>query len=361
MKHMTAGCIALCCGLFVGIGSVTAAPCPCNGNVNNDTIVNVLDALCIIECQNGDCSCCINSCDINCDGVVDQLDVNADDPVNIDNTWLCLFAGGSAETCCPVIVTGACCNTTTGTCAGAVQEAECTATNEIWTEATDCANVTCQAPTTGACCDTSTGGCDNGVLQSACTGASLTWTEGANCAGVFCPTPPIGACCNLGNGLCEDEVFQPVCSGPDFVWTPGTACTAISCSVPPQTPCTCNGNVNNDTTVNVVDAVCIFECQNGDCSCCINSCDINCDGVVDQLDANADDPVNIDSTWLCEFVGGSPESCCSAEFQTQLGQTPAIPATTDWTMLGFFTGMAAFTAFIVRSRKPSMTFESAGD
>jgi len=74
--------------------------------------------------------------------------------------------------------------------------------------------------------------------------------------------------------------------------------------------CACNADVNDDGVVTILDGICILDCyQNDDCSCCVNSCDVNCDGVVDELDAHQD-LVDVDSTWLCLFEGGSAAQCC---------------------------------------------------
>ena len=104
--------LGLAFGICLSAGQ--AGACPCNGDVNDDGVVNVLDGVCIRECVGGDCSCCVNSCDINCDGVVDDGDA-AEDIMNQDSTWLCLFQGGSVEACCPG-PTGACCDLATGIC-----------------------------------------------------------------------------------------------------------------------------------------------------------------------------------------------------------------------------------------------------
>jgi hypothetical protein len=51
-------------------------PCDCNADVNNDGgLPNFSDVSAVFDCTQGDCSGCINSCDINCDGAVDACDV----------------------------------------------------------------------------------------------------------------------------------------------------------------------------------------------------------------------------------------------------------------------------------------------
>ncbi len=244
---------------------LVAQSCPCDGDVNQDGIVNVNDWICIQDCKGGDCSCCLVSCDINCDGVVDDQDAG-EDPLNEDSAWRCLFIGLPPATCCP-------------------------------------------GPT-GACCDLSTGVCQDGVVEIDCTGVDLVWSEGLVCSQVSCPAPPTGACCYLGNGMCQDGVVEADCLGADYVWTSDAPCSAVECSVPPQDPCPCDGDVNDDGFVNVIDSVCIQDCKAGDCSCCPVTCDINCDGVVDDRDAG-DDPLNDDSVWYCLFIGSPVEVCCA--------------------------------------------------
>lgn len=142
-----------------------------------------------------------------------------------------------------------------------------------------------------------------------CTGADLTWSVGESCSPDLCPNPPGGACCNLGNGQCQDNYLQVVCVGNDLVWIEETLCANVACSVPPQDPCPCDANVDNNGIIDINDAVCIMECRGGDCSCCLSSCDVNCDGVVDEGDAS-DDIFETPSAWLCRFRAGAPEACC---------------------------------------------------
>ena len=69
--------------------------------------------------------------------------------------------------------------------------------------------------------------------------------------------------------------------------------------------CLCNGEVTDDGNNNVQDAAAIIDCVRGDCSACVNSCDVNCDGRVDFVDMGVQ--------W-CQFEmtpGGDPESCCT--------------------------------------------------
>ncbi len=282
-------------------------PCTCDGDVDNNGVVDFNDGACVMACRGGDCSCCLSSCDVNCDGVVDTGDIG-DDVINDPSAWLCLFQGGSPDVCCPG-PSGACCESDTGICTDGVVEGDCTAVNEVWSVGMSCVDVPCSGPATGACCDLGTGSCREDVTAAGCTGASEVWSEGLSCAAVDCPTPPGGACCNLGNGHCEDGVLLVSCDGPGLVWTESTLCAAVGCAVPPQDPCPCDGDVDNSGLVDINDGACIMECRGGDCSCCLSSCDVNCDGVVDAGDIG-DDVINDDSAWRCLFYGMSPEQCC---------------------------------------------------
>ena len=338
--------LALAFGIYMPAGQ--AGACPCNGDVNDDGVVNIVDGACIRACVDGDCSCCVNFCDINCDGVVDGADA-AEDIINEDSTWLCLFYGGSPETCCPGS-TGACCDLATGVCADGVFAPDCTGGNSVWSEGLACVDVSCPSPPTGACCDLATGICQDGVFAQDCTGGDLVWSEGLSCVDVSCPAPPTGACCNLGNGQCQDAVLQADCGAADMVWTPGTSCVQVECAVPPQDPCPCDGDVNDDGVVNIVDGACIRACVDGDCSCCVNFCDINCDGVVDGADA-AEDLINEDSTWLCLFQGGAQDFCCSPDFQDQL-MPNGIPAVSEWGMVALTLLMLTVATLVFKRRRP---------
>ena len=69
--------IVLVCGSAFPLGRAQA--CPCDGDVDGNNSVQFQDALCILDCMAGDCSCCVASCDVNCDGFVDAGDLG-DDP-----------------------------------------------------------------------------------------------------------------------------------------------------------------------------------------------------------------------------------------------------------------------------------------
>jgi len=283
-------------------------PCPCEGDINGDGQINLQDGNAIVDCyQSGDCSNCVNSCDVNCDGMVNQFDANPD-LLEVDSFWLCLFEGGTAEMCCGP--TGACCDSVTGVCHDGLRQADCQAKTQSWTPGALCGDITCQPAPMGACCNTATGVCEDGLLEAECADANEVWTEGAVCSTAVCPLPPTGACCHTGNGGCEDGVLQIECSAEDEVWTEGASCADVDCSAPQPSPCTCNADVDDDGSLLIIDGICILDCYlNDDCSCCVNSCDINCDGVVDGLDAHIE-LIDVESTWLCLFQGGAPHDCC---------------------------------------------------
>ncbi len=59
-----------------------------------------------------------------------------------------------------------------------------------------------------------------------------------------------GACCNVGNGQCQDGVPEVDCTGIGLVWTASTACSALSCVA---TPLPTDGalSLNSDGTTGV--------------------------------------------------------------------------------------------------------------
>lgn len=84
----------------------------------------------------------------------------------------------------------------------------------------------------------------------------------------------------------------------------------VAWSSPARAGCPCEANVNNDTTVNVIDVAIAIDCANGTtCGGCVNSCDVNCDGEVDFVDVGV--------VW-CDFVGEAdccnrPDGACSID------------------------------------------------
>ncbi len=98
-----------------------------------------------------------------------------------------------------------------------------------------------------------------------------------------------GACCDGG---CEDGVLEEDCQGGDLEWFRGRRCDEVDCaplvakfSQPPKGDCECNGDVDGNGFLEVADVLVVTDCVNGDCSGCVNSCDLDCDGDVDVEDA----------------------------------------------------------------------------
>lgn len=77
-----------------GDGVCDAGECPCNTDVNGDSVINVFDVIIVLECTRGIPN---PACDINCDGAQNQCDLDA---------VLCAFNGFSD--CCNQAC-GACC------------------------------------------------------------------------------------------------------------------------------------------------------------------------------------------------------------------------------------------------------------
>jgi hypothetical protein len=54
---------------------VLSRSCPCSGcDVDDDGFCNFFDSIAIAGCRDGDCSGCVNPCDVNCDGGVNNCD-----------------------------------------------------------------------------------------------------------------------------------------------------------------------------------------------------------------------------------------------------------------------------------------------
>ncbi|MHC5109336.1 MAG: lamin tail domain-containing protein [Planctomycetota bacterium] len=133
---------------------------------------------------------------------------------------------------CPLIVTGACCNTITFVCVDGVEQGVCTNDGEVFTADTLCADLEppCVAPVTGACCNNATGACADGVEEGNCTGADETFTAGTLCVDLDppCLAPVIGACCFAG--FCGEGVEEGYCNdnGGTFQGD-GSTCEGVDC------------------------------------------------------------------------------------------------------------------------------------
>ena len=294
-------------------------PCPCDGDVDNNGVVNILDGVCILACRGGDCSCCLSSCDVNCDGVVDAGDA-ADDIISADSTWLCLFKGGSTEVCCAEPITGACC--IGEVCEELEQDACVGASGQYLGDDTVCTVDTCAPPPppTGACC---TGEVCDVREHDACVGAGGEYLgDGTVCAAETCAPPPTGACCVTLDCLI---MTGAKCDGAGGAYQgDDTSCTEATCALP---PCTCDPDVDGSGgLLQIQDWICIRECILGDCSCCVNSCDLNCDGLVNDLDAGPDPTVEDGSVFRCFWVGNSADICCAEPPPPSTGASRLGPA-----------------------------------
>ncbi|MFQ5589878.1 MAG: dockerin type I domain-containing protein [Phycisphaerae bacterium] len=113
--------------------------CPCNGDLDGDGIVTAVDVAIVTNCaQIGDCSQCLNSCDVNCDGLVDQADIDA---------VTCQLAAGFPDpACCQTCVEGAPCTTQAecapGTCIGGFCTCKCSPAGDQ-----DCFTTKCDGST----------------------------------------------------------------------------------------------------------------------------------------------------------------------------------------------------------------------
>ena len=148
-------------------------------------------------------------------------------PVNLDPImgYSTLGFGAAGNTACPLLPTGACCNSATGACTITTQVL-CTFT---WLGVdTVCNTQACPVPT-GSCC-TYSGLCAV-TVQADCGGLSV-WTAGGNCTPNPCSGPGVGACCTA-NGDCT-VTLQTVCTG---TWTMYGTCDPNPCPLPTGACC----------------------------------------------------------------------------------------------------------------------------
>jgi len=96
----------------LGTSSSWGQSCLCNGDVNNSGgMANVIDIAILTDCAGGDCSQCVNDCDVDCDGDTDYVDVGAVD---------CRVRGGTN-----------CCNERSGACVGSATLPPCVVTTQL--------------------------------------------------------------------------------------------------------------------------------------------------------------------------------------------------------------------------------------
>ncbi|MBP7745130.1 MAG: hypothetical protein KA383_03285 [Phycisphaerae bacterium] len=218
----------------------------------------------------------------------------------IPGGWLnfCLFLQGDlairAVIDCPG-ATGACCHAT-GICESGVEQEDCQAYGDVWTQGQTCAQVSCIAR--GACCRQ--GGCLQLTQQAQCQSIGGVWAgPGTNCNDSVCVA---GACCLPDTGECvQNFEFQCVALGGTFLGH-GVSC-GPSNPCPQPTGACCFGTFCIEGQV---EADCLAaggtwagagrDCRDDDSNSIPDVCeggpavctgDCNCDGVVNFGDINA--------------------------------------------------------------------------
>ena len=161
------------------------------------------------------------------------------------------------------LVSGACCDASTGNCTGNQTAGQCTANNpdNTFTAGAQCSSVDCNP--IGASCRVIDGECAVST-EAAVPEGFVDWESGKNCnsaSGAFrdCPPPP-GACC-LPDGTCvqlgEVECASRHTPGTTGKWFANTACGAIpSCVavVIPVGACCIADAINGGQLCRVTDA-----------------------------------------------------------------------------------------------------------
>ncbi|MEE9294680.1 MAG: DUF4215 domain-containing protein, partial [Phycisphaerae bacterium] len=199
----------------------------------------------------------------------------------------------------------------------------------------------------GACCNPSKGFCElvegpgpgncNGVYMG--DGTDCSDTDGDGIADVF----ETNDCCSPGRNSCRTgtDPNNPDSDGDGFsdgfevkIWCdpcvfnvdtngngiPDKCEQLVKFSQPPKpVPCDCKGDINKDGQVTFFGDVFVVQncADTGNCAGCVNSCDVDCNGTVDQADVDA---------VFCQTVAGGghpPEECCSAAGED-------YPSNIDW-------------------------------
>ena len=119
---------------------------------------------------------------------------------------------------------GACCHAS-GNCESGVQHGNCQAFGDVWTQGSNCAQITCNAR--GACCRN--GSCLQLLTQAACQQIAGVYAgNGSNCDNNVCVA---GACCMADGSCLQNFTFQCAAVGGVF-HGPGTSCTPNPCPQP---------------------------------------------------------------------------------------------------------------------------------
>ncbi len=126
---------------------------------------------------------------------------------------------------------GACCDGTSGICAGDVSMVLCTGDQRSWRVNTLCAELdpTCTQHT-GACCELLTGACTDEILPGACSGEQQRWTKDTTCIAAGCEAVT-GACCDPDPfGGCTDGLTLAECTCDGCEWTKLASCDDVTCT-----------------------------------------------------------------------------------------------------------------------------------
>jgi hypothetical protein len=217
--------VAVAAGYFhcLGVHAATGT-CPCNANVNNDIdgFVNGADEDIVLNCINGNCSGCVNDCDVNCDGAVDWVDMGIVRCRIMGQSNCCSVATGGCtgmnlppnvyDVC--EVTSAATCSRYQGsylgngtTCAGCVCNADVNNNGMVnaldWACVVDCAKYnlcTC-------CVNSCDVNCDGGVDY---TDLAATWCEHQGSSN----------CCNVAIGAC----MIPTGDWPNCIETSQSPC-----------------------------------------------------------------------------------------------------------------------------------------
>ena len=207
---------------------------------------------------------------------------------------------------------------------------------------------TCNPCPEGACCNTANGSCTMAQGAADCNGAYMgdgtdcrdsdgdglaDWFETNDCNNqkrndCFTGTDPNNPDTD-GDGLSDgDEVKFSKCDPcvPDAIDSDDDGITDtcgtqhfVKFSQPPKPgrSCTCNGDVDKDDLISNFDLITVTNCTQGECADCFNSCDVNCDGVVNEADIKA---------VHCMLGGNAQDECCT---RNACSQDPSVNCETD--------------------------------
>ncbi|UCC31420.1 MAG: dockerin type I repeat-containing protein, partial [Phycisphaerales bacterium] len=299
---------------------VFGGSCPCDGDVNEDGVVNIVDILDVYECATGlvppsDPQC--DLADVNCDGIVDTCDMSR---------VTCYFYG-QMECCYDNSVCGACCSDggTFRTCE--VVSADSCASPLFWGtykgDGTVCDPWPCDATecTTDADCNDENVCTEDACVEGTCVNENLP--NGTACPDeLFCngdETCYLGACQSGPPRTCDDALACTVdtCNEAEDVClhAPAGCNNDGVCDSPCEyadncpadcTECPCVLDQDGDGLIKIQDVLNVVTCADGETPAPPLTCDqadLNCDGEVDFCDV---------SRVYCGFV--NHPDCCRAEF-----------------------------------------------